>query len=375
MLRKIKKYNVFEIFGFFLYRVFFRYLPIDNNKVFFESYWGKSYSCNPKYISEYLENNYPKMKIVWSLSKPTEKNGHYKRFSLRYYYHLATSKYFILNVNLPNFFINRDGMVHVQTKHGTPLKLMGIDELKFRKLDVDIPSLEHRSSRWNFVISSNKYSSYVWKKSFPFNYELLEIGYPRNDVLINNNNEKYIGTIKNKLKIPNNKKVVLYMPTIRDYIYTTNPYIELDKLVNDLNDEYIFLMRSHYLENINNNFNDKVYDVTQYPVIEELYLISDILITDYSSAMFDFSLLNRSTILYLSDYDEYTQNRGVYFDIKEKPPGCIVNNYEQLLITLKNEVYLDDKYRHCHDEFRKKFASMDIGLASKELCQKVFGKE
>ena len=377
MLKKNNKYNIFEAIGFLLYRVIFRFLPIDNHKVFFESYWGQSYSCNPKYISECLERNYPEMKIIWSLNKPEKIKGHQKRFSFSYYFHLATSKYFIVNANLPNFFINKKGMVHVQTKHGTPLKLMGVDELNLKNLEDEIPALEHRSSRWNYVISSNKYSSQIWKKSFPFNYELLEIGYPRNDLLINNNNQNYINRLKSNLNIPSDKKIILYMPTVRDYVPSKLPYIDMSRLANDLNDDYIFLIRSHYLDNVRSfhNVNNKFFDVTKYPVIEELYLISDILITDYSSAMFDFALLNRNTILYLSDYIEYTKNRGVYFDIRDQPPGCIVENYEQLLITLKDKKYLENKYKHCRDEFRKKFASMDFGKASQTLCQKLFDKK
>lgn len=363
--------------GYILYRCVFVYLPVNKNTVYFEAYWGKGYSCNPKAISQYMSTHYPEKKQVWSFqNQGVNKNVNSTRqYSISYFYYLATSQVFFVNANLPNFFRKRQGTVHIQTKHGTPLKIMGLDELEHKQLQHDIEFFEKRCKRWDYVISSNQYSSNIWKKAFPYSYELIESGYPRNDSLIQYQNDQVkIKAIREQLGINENCKVILYMPTIRDYQTSTSPYLDSVHLAKDLGDEYVILSRFHYLTN--DNFTDvypgNIIDVTGYSYVENLYLVSDLLITDYSSAMFDYSVLRKPILLYLFDYQEYKINRGIYLDIISSSPGEVFFDINTLVGSLKSGNYLDALYEDKLKKFCQTYNAWEDGQASKKVCDVVF---
>lgn len=374
MLSIFKRYKLSELLGFIFYKIVFSHFPVNKKKVFFEAYWGDSYSCNPKAISSYLNSNYPENKIVWSLNRPEMSPFGIKRYSFVYYYHLATSKYFVVNTNLPNFFVKKSEMIHVQTKHGTPLKLMGLDELNFKNKIRDIQCFNLRCSRWDYVISSNPYSSSIWRNAFPFDYELLEYGYPRNDFLVDNkNNVDLANKIKSEIGITDDRKIILYMPTVRDYKWDCNPYLDINLCVDYLADDYIILSRFHYLtdDKLEKSSSD-IHDVSRYHTVENLYLVADLLVTDYSSAIFDYSVLGKPVVLYLSDYAEYTERRGIYFDIKSEPPGLIVEDHTSFIHAISSGKFQHEEYENRLVEFQKKFTCWDTGKATEYVCKVVF---
>ena len=205
----------------------------------------------------------------------------------------------------------------------------------------------------------------------------IEEGYPRNDFLYNFKTEDVI-KVKEKLNIPSGKKVILYAPTWRDnqhnsnmgYTYKTE--VNFDLLKEKLQNDYIILFRAHYL--VANSFDFEkykgfIYDVSRVDDINDLYIISDMLITDYSSVFFDYANLKRPIVFYMYDFEEYRDElRGFYIDIKELP-GKITKTETELIEAIDNtkEFIYDEKYR----KFNEKFNYLDDGQAAKRVVEKL----
>jgi CDP-glycerol glycerophosphotransferase len=231
------------------------------------------------------------------------------------------------------------------------------------------------TSAWDYLISQNSYSSRIFRRAFAFDKEILEIGYPRNDILVNKNNEKKISDLKRKLKLPADKKVILYAPTWRDnehygsLRYKFDSPIDFSYLKDKLSSEYIILVKAHYL--VGEHIDDTKYQGFLYQFsaafdIAELYLISDLLITDYSSVMFDYSLLRRPMFFYTYDLEQYKDNlRGFYFDFLKEAPGPISLTTEQLVQDISSSNFAD--YQEKYKVFKEKYNHADCGIASKRV--------
>src|SRR5699024_8605774 len=184
------------------------------------------------------------------------------------------------------------------------------------------------SSKWDYLISPNSYSTEIFQRAFQFNKTMLETGHPRNDYLITANEPKEIERLKKQIGLPLDKKIILYAPTWRDnQFYGRGRYkfelqLELDKMRENFGDEYIILLRMHYLvaEHLNiEEYKEFVYDLSLHEDIRELYLISDVLITDYSSVFFDYANLKRPILFYVYDIEEYRDTlRGFYVDFEKE---------------------------------------------------------
>lgn len=387
-LRKMKLFV-----GNLKYSFYYVLFPIDNKMIFFESFNGNSFSCSPKAIYNYLvsHDEYKDYKFIWAF-KDLEK-GHklkdkntiiVKSKSFKYYYYLSKSKYWIVNSLLDLSVIKKRKQVYVQCWHGTPLKKLRCDitvtgsvlntkEEVIKRNNLDVKKID-------YFISPSKYATSKFISAFnlkELNKEkiIIEKGYPRNDKLINYNNND-TEKIKKDLNIPTNKKVILYAPTFRDdehtsgvgYTYKLN--IDFDSLKKELKD-YIILFRAHYF--IANSFDfDKykgfIYDVSKYDDINDLYIVSDLLITDYSSVFFDYAILERPIIFYMYDYDNYKNNlRDFYIDLKELP-GPIVKDEKDLVTSIKEK---NNKYKNMYSSFNKKFNPYEDGKSAERVVKEI----
>ena len=175
--------------------------------------------------------------------------------------------------------------------------------------------------------------------------KILETGYPRNDILYNGNNRDTIDSLKQKLGIPIEKKIILYAPTWRDdEFYSKGKYkfeikLDLDRMKQELGDEYVILLRLHYLvsENLDlSAYQGFAYNLSSYEDISHLYLISDLLITDYSSVFFDYANLKRPMLFYVYDIENYRDKlRGFYFDFEKNAPGLLVKTSDAVIDSIK----------------------------------------
>ncbi len=358
-----------------LYKHVFVRLPLRNIAIF-ESYWGKSYACNPKAISEYM-SQHTDIETIWFGNKQKLDVGGNKYAqinSLKYFYYLAVARYTVNNANFPNFMVRRKGVTHLQTKHGTPIKSMGFDELKAKnKTSGWFDGLAKRCERWDYVISSNHYSSEVWRKGFPFDYKTLELGYPRNDVLVKNRlNTEYINSLYKKLglKKSEGQQVLLYMPTFRS-LKESELQLDVERLSRDLGDSYLLLVRGHYLAKSNVANSERIIDVSDYEDVNDLYLMADLLLSDYSSCIFDYACLKRPIVLYVPDEEEYASSRGMYMTVSEYDPGVVCRDYESLVVGLKDKQFLLDESQVKLDSFYERFASLNTGESSREVVEAI----
>ncbi len=372
------------------YKLTYRLFKVDDKLAIFISFHGRGYSDNPKAIYEQMRQD-PRFVgycFIWFIKNHKEKNIHIEGaeikeyFSIPYFYYLSKAKLWVVNCKLPTYIFKKENQVYLQTWHGTPLKRLAHDidvsedttfyrsgvsyEQMCNSYDVDV-------ARYNYMISPNAFCTKVFQTSFQINRErLIETGYPRNDFISNATKEE-CDAIKNKYHLPIDKKIVLYAPTWRDNSYVSAGYtFELKanfrKWKEILGEDTIVVFKPHYL--IINTFKDDpqldgfLYSIPAQAEINELYVISDVLITDYSSVFFDYAILKRPIYFYMYDLKEYaTDLRGFYLDIHKDIPGKIYMDEETLLMDIKNEVYDYSKL----NDFNLYFNNHEDGNASKRV--------
>ncbi|TCP17656.1 CDP-glycerol glycerophosphotransferase [Scopulibacillus darangshiensis] len=366
-------------------------VPMNSKTYIFQSYYGNSYACNPKAIYEELLKQNKKVNAVWvmkDLKKTIPGNPKIvKPRSFKYYYYMAVAKYFVNNGNFPDFYKKRSGAIHVQTWHGTPLKRLGydVDPDSISYSENTSINLMNRVKRWDYLVAPNSYTANILTRAYNFQKTVLEVGYPRNDIFYQEDKDLKIREIKKKLNIPRDKKVILYAPTWRDTEHKSGkkhePYefrFDFENFKEKFGDEYVLLLRLHYFDAARIQtfgYDDLVYNATYYDDIKDLYLISNILVTDYSSVMFDFANLNRPIIFFTYDLFIYeSKMRGFYFDFKNDAPGPLVTNEEMLYEAIENIDLLKVEYSEKYQAFREKFCNLDDGSASKRAINAVFRK-
>ena len=371
-------------------------LPINNDLIIFESDLGRNYGGNPKYIYEEIvkQDLDNKLKCIWILENTSIKiPGNAKKVKksrLMYYYYLARAKIWVFDTRDPYYVRKREDGYYIQTWHGTPLKKLGMDmDNVFMAGSEDIVTYKcnffNDSRKWDFVLSQNNFSTEIFKSAFAFSEkyskykEIWTYGYPRNDVLTINNNEDYINKLKDDLGLPHNKKILLYAPTWRDNefyqkgIYKFVSAMNFDLLKEKLSEDYIIIIKYHYLvvDDIDwSDYNGFVYKFKANNDIANLYLVSDMLITDYSSVMFDYSILNRPMFFFMYDLESYRDElRGFYFDILKELPGPISKTTEKLIDDIIS--YDNSSYEENYKAFQNKYNKYDDGKASKRVVERI----
>ena len=391
-----RKLGIKKLFGIFknknvLFKLAYYHIftkkPIQENVVLFETFMAKNYSDSPKYIYEYMAQNYgDKYKFVWALNDRNEVPYGaevVKRFSFKYAYYLAVSKYFVFNVRQPLWFRKREGQVFLETWHGTPLKRLVFDQEEVTSASPKYKQQFYRQrAEWDYLVSANPFSTARFRSCFMYEGKMLEYGYPRNDILYWSNKDEIAQELRIKLGIPADKKTILYAPTWRDdehygkgqYKFTLA--LNLKLMMERLSDEYVVLLRTHHYiaDNIDTTgLEGFVYNLSKYDDISEIYLISDICITDYSSVFFDFANLKRPVLFYTYDIEKYkNQLRGFYIDMNTEVPGPLLYTSEEVVSAIENIESIEAEYKERYDEFYDRFCCFDDGNASQHIVEEVF---
>ncbi len=363
----------------------FQKLPVQDNLIVFESFLGRNYSDNPKAIYEYMEKNYPEFEYVIFLNDPKSAKGEIpgkakivKKVSFEYIYYASRAKYIISNSRMSLRLNIRPEQTYIQTWHGTPLKKLVMD-----MQNVTLPGTNKQkyllnflkeAKRWNYLISANEHSTKVFNSAF-LQENILETGYPRNDILVNKTNEDIL-MYREKLGLTSEDKVLLYAPTFRDdeYVsrgnYTQKIELDLAKIEAEL-PEWKILLRTHYLVTENMDLShDNVINVSDYHDINHLYLAADVLMTDYSSVFFDYAILDRPMIFFAYDLEKYESDlRGFYLDYEKEIPGKNIDGTEELIEILSDIDKYEEQYWAKRQDFRKKFTSLETGTASKQIAE------
>lgn len=328
-----------------LFSLLFRIIPINNKKIVFCCYMGKGYGDNLKPICDELLNmKNSDLDIVWVLNKSnynkTMPKGirKVKYKSLKYLYELSTSKIWVDNSRKEFVPFKRKKQYYIQTWHaGLCLKKVEKDaELVLPRFYIRRAICDSKNA--NLFVSNSLWETKLYKESFWYNGRILEDGIPRNDILINSTKHvKIKQEVYKKFNINPNKRILLYAPTFRND-FSLNAYdLDFNEFLTYLNKttkaEWTLLLKLHP------NISEKSYglnipkdsiDVSNYGDLYELMISSDMLITDYSSLMFDYGYLNKPLFLYASDVADYLNDRGFYFDYY-KLPFPVATNIEELI--------------------------------------------
>ncbi|HEX3023457.1 MAG TPA: CDP-glycerol:glycerophosphate glycerophosphotransferase [Lachnospiraceae bacterium] len=372
----------------FLYIRYFLNMKMKDNWVICESFFGKSYSDSPKYIYEYLNKTYPgKYKFIWVINNK-KTNIPYnpvkvKRYSIRYAYYLARCKYDVFNVRPPQWVRKRKGNVFLETWHGTPLKKLVFDQEEVTAASPLYKQQFYKQSRdWDYLIAANYFSSEVFRRCFMYNNVMLETGYPRNDIMHYENRDEIAKGIRAKLGIPTDKKTILYAPTWRDdEFYGKGEYkfalqLDLHRMKQELGKEYVVLLRTHYYiaDSLDvTGLEDFAFNLSKYDDISELYLISDLLITDYSSVFFDYANLKRPMLFFTYDLEKYRDVlRGFYIDMVKEVPGPLLFTSDEVIDAIKNINTITEEYKERYEVFYEKFCGLEDGHASQKVAEAVF---
>lgn len=380
MKEKIKKIivdlNLVKLLSIPLY--FCRIFPIKDNQILFENFTGKGYGDSPKYIAEELLKSQSKYKIYWVVKKSTKIEfpkgiQHVKLYSLKYFYIMATSKVWVSNSRFDQYVVKRKEQYYIQTWH-SPLRLKKIEYDAYESLsDYYKKVMNNDSKNIDLMMSGCDFSYNIYRKSFNYNGEIKKIGTPRCDIFFDNEKCKKIKQkLEKKLKIPPNKKIVIYAPTFRKKDFDDSLF-NIEKIYKSINDEnVILLLRLHPSSTLKVKLNNKkIIDVSNYPDIQELICLSDIMITDYSSCCFDQLIANKKCILYVPDLDSYLKKeRNLYFKFEELP-FPIAKNYQELKEIFAN--INNEEYNNKIVEFKNKINLYENGNATKKVVEIIEG--
>ena len=357
--------------------------PVDGSLAVFNAYWYRGYGCNPAAVYRAARRLVPGLRGVWvvtpgGVASLPEDVEHVVAGSRAYYDVIARAKVFVGNVNFPDEVVKREGTVHVMTHHGTPLKLMATD-LRGRAIpeaQIDFEGLARRCARWDYSVSSNAHSTQVWGRVYPGAYETLEVGYPRNDLLANATRDTS-RQARSGLGIDSHERVVLYAPTFRDDESGYVERLDLVELAGRLGEGWTWLSRLHHIY-AKDPFRGRptgpprVIDVSGHPSIETLCLAADVLITDYSSVLFDYAVLDRPIVIHAPDWERYRAERGTYFDLLAEPPGVVTRTLPEVETALRMGLVDDDAARSLRAAFRSRFCAFDQGDAAERVVRRAW---
>lgn len=370
------------------YKLCTRMLPLRRSIILFESNLGRNYTGNPRAIYEEmvrqgLDRKFRCYFILEDVKTQIPGSARkIKRNRFRYFLLLAISGCWVSDSRMPRYIIKRPGCTYIQTWHGTPLKKLALDmDTVYMAGETGIEDYKKKfyenTRTWDYLISQNSFSTEIFRRAFAFQKEVLEIGYPRNDVLFRMNHESDIRRLKEKLGLPLDKRIILYAPTWRDNEffgkgrYKFNPRLDFSLLKSKLGEDTVMIVKYHYLimDQIDwSPYGDFIRSYDMSYDISLLYLVSDLLITDYSSVMFDYSLLKRPMLFYCYDLEEYKDNlRGFYFDFLKEAPGPIVKTTEELIQAILN--YNSSEYSERYEAFRTKYNHADDGRAAEKVVR------
>jgi CDP-glycerol glycerophosphotransferase len=374
IIKKIILYYI-KVFLYYIFRLF----PINNKKLFIQNFNGKGYGDNPKYIIEEILRRSLNFKIVWAvrpeLSKDFPKNVKtvpYK--NIRAIYEEATAKIWIDNCRKQTDVRKRKQQFYIQTWHGA-IGLKKVEKDVEHQLSAYyVKQAKYDSTMINLFLSDSTFTSQIYRSSFWYNGEILECGSPRDDILVNYNYH-----LKNKVKrhfnIDNNTKIILYAPTFRENFDVSVYNIDYKSILNVLEkktkENWVFLLKLH--PNISGKssnflFNNQIFNASNYCDMQELLFAGDILISDYSSCIYEFAIMNKQVFLFINDYEQYRKERNFYLDPFSLPFPCSTNN-EELLYNIIN--VNTAQYINSLDNFFIKVGLIRDGNASSKVVDRI----
>ena len=333
-------HGLFYVFGSLFFKFLGLFIPIKKNRILFTAH-GRLYNDSPRAIYEFLINHkeYDDYELFWGLETPNDivipgRAKKVKIDTLRYFALALSSKYWVTCVNIERGLkFKKKECIYLNTWHGTPIKSIG--ETKGRKKD--------NFSYISLFCTCGDYEKRIFKDAFSIKDDsFIYSGLPRNDELYSYS-EKDVARLKRQIGVDPKKKVVLYAPTWRDSTdggdsYNLKPPIDFKKWKDILGDKFVILLRLHPYTTklLNVIFDDFVMDFSKYKNVNDLLIISDLLVSDYSAIIFDYAITEKPLICFGYDYSNYKNTRGFALDLYNEIPNGVIADEDLLLEKIKS---------------------------------------
>jgi CDP-glycerol glycerophosphotransferase len=354
---------------------------VDADVALFES-WHGSYSDNPRAIAEELRRRGARVRQVWVLrddapERPPDVET-VAPGSRRHLEYMGAARWVVTNSNLPGYFHKKRRATYLQTWHGTPLKRIAFDipAPAFRGSAKYLRNLRDDVAKWDYLVSPNRFSTDVFRRAFRYAGPVLETGYPRNDLLRSPAEAAAVRErLRARLGIPEDARAVLYAPTWRDDVRRFSTELDLGRMADALGDGCFLLLRAHQLvaATVGAQSHPRVRDVSGLPDIRDLYAVADVLVTDYSSVMFDFAVTGRPILLFTYDLASYRDDlRGFYFDLEREAPGPLLSTTDEVIEALRGLDAVAARHAAEYRRFAERFCHLDDGHAAARVVDAVF---
>jgi CDP-glycerol glycerophosphotransferase (TagB/SpsB family) len=345
--------------------------PLDD-AVFLESFYGQSTGDNPGGIADALAESHPGIARYWSVvdrSIPVPEGATAIVEGSRDWWRVrATARVLIVNDWLRKRYRRHPGQHVLQTWHGTMLKRLALDRARsgIRGVRTRL-AVQRERRRWDALLAQNAYSADIFRSAYAMPGTIWLTGYPRNDVFAS---PERAAAVRERLGIPADARAVLYAPTWRDDRTEMVDYLDLARFAEELGPDHVLLVRGHsrtlrYGQDV---VGRRLLDVTSYPSMADLLLVADVLVTDYSSSMFDFAATGKPMVFFTPDLAHYSEDlRGFYFDLLAEAPGPVVATRDELLATLAEAERGASDYAERRAEWRERFTPYDDGSAGRRV--------
>ncbi|RAJ33510.1 CDP-glycerol glycerophosphotransferase [Kitasatospora sp. SolWspMP-SS2h] len=355
-----------------------RRLPL-RDAVLYDVFGGRSYSCNPRAVHEELVARGLPLEHLWVVEdgqeQPPAGTTALRMWSPEWYEALATSRYLVGNTHFPDFLERREGQVVAQLWHGTPLKRIARQvRTEWMAEDGYLDRLEREVRQWNLLLSPSPFAGPILADSFDYRGEPLEAGYPRNDRLVRADPVER-AAVRARLGVPEGRTVVLYAPTWRDDQRDGDRYrldlrLDVEAARAALGEDHLLLLRPHVHVGGRMPDDDFVRDVSDHPDVADLMLAADVLVTDYSSLMFDFAVTGRPMLFFTYDLEHYRNRlRGFTFDFQAHAPGPLLSTSAEVVAALRD--FDPAPYAERYRAFRERFCPLDDGRAAARVVDRM----
>ncbi|CAA9495249.1 MAG: CDP-glycerol:poly(glycerophosphate) glycerophosphotransferase [uncultured Solirubrobacteraceae bacterium] len=335
--------------------------------------WSGRYSDNPRAIAEELHRRGAPVEQYWLLDpeQAGDVPDHVRRLAPEGEETealLASAPFVVSNDVLAHAFAKSPETHYLQTWHGTPLKKIAHDVERpvFKEAANYETWLPRDVARWDTLLSPNRFSTEIMRGAFRFEGEVIETGYPRNDLLSSPERDAIRARVREELGIGEGVRAVLYAPTWRD----ADPFslhVDLDAFEREVGGEWVMLLRAHWQVAATANVEARpgVHNVSAYQDIRDLYLAADALVTDYSSAMFDFAITGKPMLFFVYDLAQYRdETRGFYFDFEREAPGPLLAESAGVIAGLRDLDRVAERHGEAYAAFRERFCHLEDGRAS-----------
>lgn len=372
-MRKNLQLIIFKLFSYLMF--IFRIFPVNRNKIYVINFTDKGYSDNAKYIVEKLLSSNKKVKIYW---KTTDNKFPYDRIipvrphSILDLYSISTAKIILSNVRLPLYYIKRSDQFYIETWHGSiAMKKIGIDGNNRTILSDE--KVKHFSKSCDILITNSFFSNNLYRRAFQYKGRIECVGTPRVDALFMKDKKTYL---REALNILPDEIVITYAPTFREHGMNGFEPLDYQRVIDavemKLNKKVKLLFRLHPTKKMDiGDYKAGIIVTDDTMDVYETLSITDILISDYSSLIFEYMILRKPIIQYIPDSDSYFNTRGLYFDMKEIPFVQVKSTSEFVeIINQKGERLIDKRL----DGFIKNLGVVENGNASECVANMIINE-